>query len=362
MALLEVRDVCRCFESQDAKGRETGDRPALDHVSLSLESGSILCLLGPSGCGKTTLLRIIAGLEKADQGRILFDGADMADIPPHRRQFGMMFQEFALFPHKNVSENVAFGLEMRKLSSGEISRRTDEMLELVGLGGFATRDVSRLSGGERQRVALARSLAPNPRLLMLDEPLGSLDRALRERLMLDLRRILKKLGATAIFVTHDQTEAFTVADMIAVFDQGRVIRTAPPETLYQDPADPIVARFLGFHNLLEGQVTADGRISTAIGILRSASAMGMPPGQEVSVLLRPEALQVENEETHVPDCKMLISGSVSDRIFQGRNYRVTIQSKAGPLIFDLPSDSPRPATDHPLCLMCKFQVLPGSKA
>ena len=205
MGLLDVVDIKRDFNGVFA----------LDSVDLSLEAGNLLCLLGPSGCGKTTLLRIIAGLEKTDTGTVKFDGRDLSRIPPHRRGFGMMFQDFSLFPHKNVYENVAFALQLKKESPKQIRRRVVEMLDLVGLEGFELRDVNRLSGGECQRVALARSLASEPRLLMLDEPLGSLDRVLRERLLVDLYRIIKQIGVTTLYVTHDHAEAFTVADVVA---------------------------------------------------------------------------------------------------------------------------------------------------
>ncbi|MBN2299153.1 MAG: ABC transporter ATP-binding protein, partial [Deltaproteobacteria bacterium] len=211
MTLLELRSISKTFNHD----------PALDKVSLDIEEGTILCLLGPSGCGKTTLLRIIAGLEKADEGNVYFNKRDMADIEPHRRNFGMMFQEFALFPHLNVFENITFGLKMQNKSRAAILERTQEMLVLVGLEEYALRGVSELSGGERQRVALARTLAPQPRLVLLDEPFGALDRALRERLLLEVRNILKRLGVTTVFVTHDQAEAYAVADIIAVMDKGK---------------------------------------------------------------------------------------------------------------------------------------------
>ncbi|MFO7497141.1 MAG: ABC transporter ATP-binding protein, partial [Desulfobacterales bacterium] len=220
MALLNLARVSKTFDRQ----------PFIREVSLALAEGDILCLLGPSGCGKTTLLRLIAGLERPDSGIITFDGRDLAPVPPHRRQFGMMFQEYALFPHKNVFENVAFGLELQRLTRSELQRRVAETLDRVGLEGFAARRISDLSGGERQRVALARSLAPQPRLLLLDEPMGALDRALRERLMADLQLILKQVGVTSIMVTHDQAEAFAVADTVAVIDDGQIAQIAPPET------------------------------------------------------------------------------------------------------------------------------------
>jgi ABC-type Fe3+/spermidine/putrescine transport system ATPase subunit len=328
MSLLKVSAICKHFNHE----------PALNQVSLNLDPGSILCLLGPSGCGKTSLLRIIAGLEKADSGRVIFDGADMADVPPHRRKFGMMFQEFALFPHKNVFENIAFGLRMQRLPFREIERRTREMLNLVGLNGFERRNVSDLSGGERQRVALARSLAPRPRLLMLDEPLGSLDRGLRERLMPELRGILKKAGATAIFVTHDQAEAFAVGDIIAVMNKGRVEQISPPEHLYHHPATCFVARFLGFHNLLDGTVTADG-IETVLGTLHLFPSE-MTQGEKLTVLLRPDAATLENGSRKAAS-GISVCGRVKERTFQGRHYRLTMETEAGQiLVFDIPNPPP----------------------
>ena len=234
-------------------------------MDISLEKGKILALLGPSGCGKTSLLRIIAGLETADGGSIRFNGKDITRLPPHKRGFGMMFQEYALFPHKNVGQNIAFGLGLQKLSPDRVRSRMQEVLELVGLSGFETRRIDDLSGGERQRVALARSLAPKPGLLMLDEPLAALDRNLRERLSADLRAILTRARATAIFVTHDQVEAFTVAHLVGVMDEGRILQTASPEDLYKRPACEKVARFLGFTNLLAGTVLPDGRVDTPMG-------------------------------------------------------------------------------------------------
>ncbi|MFY9397351.1 MAG: ABC transporter ATP-binding protein, partial [Desulfomonilia bacterium] len=231
-----------------------GPANVLRQVSLSLERGTILCILGPSGSGKTTLLRIIAGLEEPDKGEILCQGRNLLLTRPHLRRFGMMFQDFALFPHLRISENIAFGLKMLGLPRGEIRKRVEEMLSLVGLEGFGSRRVSELSGGERQRVALARSLAPYPLLLLLDEPVGSLDRGLRERLLKDLRDILRRVGMTTIMVTHDQAEAFAVSDLIAVLDEGRIVQTGTPEELYRSPATPGIARFLGLGNLVQARV------------------------------------------------------------------------------------------------------------
>ncbi len=327
-SLLEIQEISKRFNGH----------PALQGVSFSLEPGRILCLLGPSGCGKTTLLRIIAGLETADSGQVRFEGRDIGLVPPHRRQFGLMFQDFALFPHKNVAQNVAFGLEMGKWPDTRKKERIHEVLDLVGLAGAAWRNVAELSGGERQRVALARSLAPSPRVLMLDEPFGSLDRALRERLMFELRRILKQVGVTAIFVTHDQAEAFAVSDRIAVMDAGKLAQLAPAESLYKKPATPQVARFLGFHNLLSGRVLADGGVQTGLATFYPLDPVQARPGQAVDLLLRPEGARLCSPDGPGEPEAVRITGQVAERIFQGQSFRVAIQTKPDQvLVFSLPN-------------------------
>lgn len=307
----------------DLLTKQFGDAPAICNVSLSMERGQILCLLGPSGCGKTTLLRSIAGLETPDSGRVLFEGRDIGGVPPYRRNFGLMFQEFALFPHKSVGQNVAFGLKMKQ--TGNIEGRVQEMLELVGLSGFAERDVSSLSGGERQRVALARSLAPNPKLLMLDEPLGALDRAMRERLMVEIRQILKRVGLTAIYVTHDQTEAFAIADRVVVMNHGRIEQDSRPETLFRRPATAFVARFLGFENLLPAASLGRDRYRTTLGEWPIAAENSIPAGQSVVLLVRPEAAAFTPQPESIE-----LAGRVTGHTFRGRYYQVTFQSAAGP--------------------------------
>ncbi len=325
--LLQVSDIVKNFNHE----------PALKGVDLGVAKGEILCLLGPSGCGKTTLLRIIAGLEKPDKGQVVFDGRDMAGVMPHHRQFGMMFQEFALFPHKNVFENVAFGLHMQHYTDKDIRDRTDATLFLVGLDGKGRRRVHELSGGERQRVALARSIAPNPRLVMLDEPMGSLDRALRERLVQDLRKILKKVGVTAIFVTHDQAEAFAVADRIAVFNAGRIEQVDAPEILYKNPATGAVARFLGFQNIMSGTVIQKGRIDTEIGEIRIDTG-SRPAHQQLTVLIRPEGGYMYEKRAGGSEAMPAVSGRISDCCFQGASYRMTLVTEAGrALVFNLPN-------------------------
>jgi thiamine transport system ATP-binding protein len=230
------------------------DKEALADASLDVADGEIVTVLGPSGSGKTTLLRVIAGLQVPDEGRVLLDGIDLSAVPPHRRGVGLVFQDHALFPHRDVGGNVSFGLRMRGGSPEAIDARTAELLELVGLAGFEQRQVATLSGGEQQRVALARALAPEPRLLLLDEPLGSLDRQLRDRLLDDLSRLFDELELTAVYVTHDQTEAFTLGDSVAVMRAGRVVQVASPDELWGRPLDEDIARFLGLANVSDGTI------------------------------------------------------------------------------------------------------------
>jgi thiamine transport system ATP-binding protein len=242
--MLQVDSVTVAFDGENA----------LDSASLDVADGEIVTVLGPSGSGKTTLLRVIAGLQVPDVGRVLLDGTDLAGVPPHRRGVGLVFQDHALFPHRDVFGNVAFGMRMRGDSADAIETRTVELLALVGLAGLEKRSVGTLSGGEQQRVALARALAPEPRILLLDEPLGSLDRRLRDRLLDDLERLFDELGVTAVYVTHDQTEAFTLGDRIAVMRNGHVVQVATPDDLWAHPLDEDVARFLGLANVADDEI------------------------------------------------------------------------------------------------------------
>jgi ABC-type Fe3+/spermidine/putrescine transport system ATPase subunit len=319
--MLEVRGVSKSFSG----------KPALRSVTFDVAQGDILCLLGPSGCGKTTLLRIIAGLETADSGQIKLAGETLDGVPVHQRGLGLMFQEYALFPHKNVFGNVAFGLRMARLPRPEIERRVDEALALVGLNGFAQRSVHELSGGEQQRVALARSLAPRPRLLMLDEPLGSLDRALRERLMNELRQILKEVGLTALYVTHDQSEAFALGDRVAIMQKGCIEQIGSPQMVFQQPASPFVARFLGMDNLVAGRIADRNptRVKTTIGEFladRIPPAGAFYHGEQVTLLLRPEAAQLVDGAR---DAMNLIQGRITERSFRGARERLTVRHASG---------------------------------
>ncbi len=315
--------------------------PVIKEASFAVDAGEIICLLGPSGCGKTTLLRIVAGLEPPDTGTVAFDGQDLAGVPVHRRNFGFMFQDYALFPHRDVEANVAFGLRMQGQPSAAIRARVGEMLALVQLEGYERRRVIDLSGGEQQRVALARSLAPGPRLLMLDEPLGALDRALREQLMNELRAILKSVGLTALYVTHDQEEAFAVADRVFVMraavetgEGGWIEQAGTPAQVYRYPATTYVARFLGFRNLLDGEIVAAAPLTvrTAAGDLEAAdSPRPYPAGARVAVLVRPEAAEVWPEPVHGAAAagKNLLPGRLLEASFRGSYYLLRTEHAGG---------------------------------
>ncbi|MDX3802785.1 ABC transporter ATP-binding protein [Streptomyces sp. AK04-3B] len=238
-----------------------GGHAVLDEVDLAVAEHEVVCVLGPSGSGKSTLLRAVAGLQPLDFGRVSLDGRDQAGTPAHQREIGLMFQDHQLFPQRDVAGNVAFGLRMRGMPKGRRGDRVRELLELVGLPGAGGRAVAALSGGEQQRVALARALAPRPRLLMLDEPLGQLDRSLRERLVVELRELFGRLGTTVLAVTHDQGEAFALADRVVVMRDGRIAQSGTPLEVWQRPADAFVARFLGFDNVVAATVTGEAAVT-----------------------------------------------------------------------------------------------------
>ncbi len=299
-----------------------GTARAVDRVDLTVKRGEVVCVLGPSGSGKSTLLRAIAGLEQPAAGRITWDGTDLTALPPHRRQFGLMFQDHALFPHLDVSENVAFGLRMKHVGATVLRSRVAEVLQLVNLQGFEHRRVNELSGGEQQRVALARALAPSPRLLMLDEPLGSLDRALRERLMVDLHDLFSARHITALFVTHDHDEAFALADRVIVMRAGRVEQAGEPQDVWTRPTTEFTARFLGFDNIVDAQIAV-----AHFGPPVARSAWGELPVPEgtpagaARLALRPDALQLDADG---PLC-----GVVESRTFRRDHFLLRIALSAG---------------------------------
>jgi iron(III) transport system ATP-binding protein len=281
MALLRLASLTKRFEPRRP--------PAVDELTLSVERGQILALLGPSGCGKTTTLRLIAGFEAPDEGQVIIADRVVADaaagiaVPPEERGVGVVFQDYALFPHLTVQDNVAFGLHARPRP--ERAARARNVLDLVGLTDFARRYPHELSGGQQQRVALARALAPEPSLLLLDEPFSNLDADLRAQMRDEVEKLLRGTGTTAVFVTHDQEEAFTIADVVGVLDGGRLEQLASPETIYHHPATPFVAEFVGAADFLPGAVTAEG-IVTEIGVFGNVE--GLEPGERVRVMIRPD--------------------------------------------------------------------------
>ena len=298
-----------------------GQRTALDAVDLEVADHEIVCVLGPSGSGKSTLLRVVAGLQPLDGGRVLLDGADQAGVPVHRRGLGLMFQDHQLFPHRDVGDNVAFGLRMHGAARAERERKVEGLLDLVGLPGAGRRAVAALSGGEQQRVALARALAPSPKLLMLDEPLGQLDRSLRERLVVELRTLFGRLGTTVLAVTHDQGEAFALADRVVVMRDGRIAQTGTPMEVWQRPASAFVARFLGFDNVVDAEVT--GAVAdTAWG------KVAVPEGEwqgACELLVRPAGVRIGAQDAG-------LRCTVGVRTFRGHHVSVLLHPDSGPAL------------------------------
>jgi spermidine/putrescine transport system ATP-binding protein len=305
--MLDVQHIFKTYEG----------KPLLNDISFQVDTGETICLLGASGSGKSTLLRIIAGLEDTDAGFISFNGMDLTSTPAHLRDFGLVFQDYALFPHLNVNKNVAFGLKMRRLAQEEIALRVTNSLEMVNLSGFGTRRVTDLSGGEQQRVALARALATRPRLLMFDEPLGALDRTLREDLLNELRSILHQTKIPAIYVTHDQEEAFTIADRVLILHDGEIVREGTPADVWGNPGSAFVAGFLGLGTIIEGTYIGNSQAETRFGKLTVDCRHKHQEGDHVHLLARP--LTAESERN-------VIHGTVTDVIFQQERFRVTLDN------------------------------------
>jgi len=344
--MLEVRNLFKTYEG----------KPLLNDISFSVAEEETICLLGASGSGKSSLLRMIAGLESPDSGSISFNGLDLASTPPHLRDFGLVFQDYALFPHLNVNDNVAFGLRMRRLEQDEITQRVAASLKLVNLEGFEKRYVTDLSGGEQQRVGVARALAVRPRLLMLDEPLGALDRSLREGLLNELRSILHRTKIPAIYVTHDQEEAFTIADRVLILHDGNIIREGPPTDVWAHPESAYVAEFLGLGNVIEGTVLAKNKFQTDHGIFSVRCSHKHSKGDKVHLLARPLSVmsrvaksskgersvlrlrasqpslrhplrtKTKLVEERRPSAINRLSGAVADILLQRDQYKVTFEN------------------------------------
>ena len=310
-----------------------GRTVAVDSVSFDVRENEFFALLGPSGCGKTTLLRMIAGLEVPTDGELIIDGKDVSQIPPNRRPTNMVFQSYAVFPHMTVAQNVGYGLKVTGVPAAEIAPRVKEALEMVRLDSYGERKPDALSGGQRQRVALARALVKRPRVLLLDEPLSALDAKLREQMQFELGRLQKAVGITFVIVTHDQSEALSMADRIAVMNAGRVAQLATPADLYDRPASRFVADFIGKINLLDATVVgqADGLATVEIaGGLRLQAPGDVPQGSKVSLAVRPEYVQLsESKPAATPDAAAALSGRIVDRAFYGDSSHVFVQTRDG---------------------------------
>ena len=326
----------------EALGKRFGETVAVQDLSLEVREGEFLSLLGPSGCGKTTTLRMVAGFETPTAGRIWMSGRDVTHLRPQRRRIGMVFQSYALFPHLDVFENVAFGLRAQGVARGEIPGRVQRALELVDLAGYDRRRVQALSGGQQQRVALARALAPEPPLLLLDEPLSNLDAALRERTRTDLRALLKRLGITAVFVTHDQAEAFDLSDRIAILDRGSLQQVGTPEELYLTPVNPFVAAFVGKANFLPGHLVSNASDAAlcemAPGVrwsVRVAPGVGTGP---VRVMVRPEAFRLHAGLTRGDG---RLRGRIVERRFAGPATTYLVEVEGGETVLTAEAGAPR---------------------
>jgi spermidine/putrescine transport system ATP-binding protein len=321
-----------------------GGAVALDGISLQIESGEFFCLLGPSGCGKTTTLNLIGGFIPMSSGELRIEGRTVNDLPPHKRNVNTVFQSYALFPHMTVAQNVAFGLRMERLSTSEVSRRTGEYLELVGLGGFTRRLPSELSGGQQQRVALARALAKRPAVLLLDEPLGALDLKLRKQMQVELSRIHRQVGTTFVFVTHDQEEALSMATRIAIMSGGEIIQIGTPLEVYDHPVNRFVADFVGETNFLSGTVSpGNGRhFFDLTGGGRIAAPTGSTAGP-ATLMVRPESLTLRPLDE--PGADLGITGRIVNIAFLGNQTRITLATAAGDIVAVRPHGTSMQSTD-----------------
>lgn len=308
--IIELKGITKSY------GKDT----ILDNLSLNIKKNEFLTLLGPSGCGKTTTLKIIAGFETADSGQVVFENNIINDIPPYERQLNTVFQKYALFPHMNVYENIAFGLKLKKMPKDVIDQKVKEMLKLVALEGYENRDIEALSGGQQQRVAIARALVNEPKVLLLDEPLGALDMKLRKGMQIELKRIQQKLGITFIFVTHDQEEALTMSDTIVVMNKGEIQQMGSPEDIYNEPANSFVAKFIGESNIVDGTMLDDFKVEFG-GKIFDCVDKGFEKNEAIEVVIRPEDFEMVKYE------EGMLKGTVTSVIFKGVHYEIEVKDE-----------------------------------
>jgi spermidine/putrescine transport system ATP-binding protein len=340
--IVELRGVTKRFD----------ELVAVDDVSLAIEPGQFFTLLGPSGCGKTTSLRMIAGFEQATAGQVVIDGQDVAPLPPHKRPTNTVFQSYALFPHLNVNDNVAFGLRRKGVAKAEIAGRVGSELERVGLADQANRKPNQLSGGQQQRVALARALVNMPKVLLLDEPLGALDLKLRKGLQVELKNIQRDVGITFVYVTHDQEEALTMSDWIGVMNRGRIEQVADPEGVYERPATTFVAGFIGVSNLMPATVEPGGAVQLHNGPTVPAAEDGFRPGERCQAVVRPEKLRISRAEEAADGDLPGVEGTVESSLYLGTSTQIVV---------DL-GDDVRMTVLHPNASEAERQHLPGGGA
>ena len=324
--LIRLRDLCMAFD----------DELVLDHINLYINDSEFLTLLGPSGCGKTTTLRIIGGFTTPTSGDVTFDGVRINDVPPHKRQINTVFQKYALFPHLDVFENIAFGLRIAKVPAEEIEERVTEMLGVVSLKGFEHRKITQLSGGQQQRVAIARALVNRPKVLLLDEPLGALDLRLRKDMQNELKRIQQQMGITFIYVTHDQEEALTMSDTVVVMDKGRIQQIGTPEDIYNEPKNAFVADFIGESNILNGTMVRDNVVKM-YGKEFPCVDGGFAPNEPVDVVIRPEDIDI------VPVEQGQLAGTVTNVTFKGMQYDIIVDFRGFKWLIQTTDHSPEGA-------------------
>ncbi|MGL4453353.1 MAG: spermidine/putrescine ABC transporter ATP-binding protein [Sarcina sp.] len=307
--IIHLKNISKSFE----------ENKVLDNLSLEIKKDEFLTLLGPSGCGKTTTLKILAGFEFADMGQVLFNNKDISQLPPYKRELNTVFQKYALFPHLNVFDNIAFGLKLKKFPKKEIETKVNDVLKLVSLSGYEKRDIESLSGGQQQRIAIARALVNEPKVLLLDEPLSALDSKLRKEMQLELKKMQKKLGITFIFVTHDQEEALTMSDTIIVMNKGKIQQMGTPEDIYNEPSNRFVAEFIGDSNIISGNMLEDFKVKF-FDIIFDCVDAGFEKNEDVEIVIRPEDIEM----CKATDSKL--KATVKSTIFKGVHYEINVEN------------------------------------